>query len=86
MPAANERFHASGGVRPLTVVWEFGSASPARTFVEAATSQSRRSVVRQPPKALSKRQPDNVVEAETDLKREYSPTMKWKAVCKTINR
>ena len=31
--AANERFHASGGVCPLTVLWEFGSLSPARTFV-----------------------------------------------------
>jgi hypothetical protein len=40
--AANERFHASGGVFPQTVLWDFGSASPARTFVkprlrEAAT-------------------------------------------------
>ena len=33
-PAANERFHASGGVCPQTVLWEFGSLSPARTFVE----------------------------------------------------
>ena len=32
-PAHNERFHASGGVRPQTVLWEFGSVSPARTFV-----------------------------------------------------
>ena len=32
--AANERFHASGGVFPQTVLWEFGSLSPARTFVE----------------------------------------------------
>jgi|GEM_PF-2018317 len=32
-PAANERFHASGGVCPQTVLWEFGSVSPARTFV-----------------------------------------------------
>ena len=29
----NERFHASGGVCPQTVLWEFGSLSPARTFV-----------------------------------------------------
>ena len=39
----NERFHASGGVCPQTVLWEFGSLSPARTFVpprlrEAATT------------------------------------------------
>ena len=32
-PADNERFHASGGVCPQTVLCEFGSASPARTFV-----------------------------------------------------
>ena len=32
-PAANERFHASGGVCPLTILWELGSVSPARTFV-----------------------------------------------------
>ena len=31
--SANERFHASGGVFPQTVLWEFGSVSPARTFV-----------------------------------------------------
>jgi len=30
----NERFHASGGVRPQKRLWEFGSLSPARTFVE----------------------------------------------------
>ena len=33
-PAANERFHASGGVCPQTVLWGFGSLSPARTFVK----------------------------------------------------
>jgi hypothetical protein len=32
-PAANERFHASGGVCPQTILCEFASASPARTFV-----------------------------------------------------
>jgi len=32
--AANERFHASGGVCPQTVLWEFGSLSPARNFVK----------------------------------------------------
>jgi len=31
--AYNELFHASGGVCPQTVLWEFGSLSPARTFV-----------------------------------------------------
>ena len=43
MPAPNERFHASGGVCPQTVLWKFGNVSPARTFVnprlrEAATT------------------------------------------------
>jgi len=33
-PAVNERFHASGGVFPQTVLCGFGSLSPARTFVE----------------------------------------------------
>ena len=33
-PAGNERFHASGGVCPQTVLWGFGSLSPARTFVD----------------------------------------------------
>ena len=33
-PAGNERFHASGGVCPQTVLCEFASASPTRTFVE----------------------------------------------------
>ena len=42
-PADNERFHASGGVCPQKHLWEFGSVSPARTFVnprlrEAATT------------------------------------------------
>ena len=32
--AANERFHASGGVCPQKVLLEFGSLSPARTFVK----------------------------------------------------
>jgi hypothetical protein len=41
--AANERFHASGGVCPQTVLWEFGSTLPAGTAVnprlrEAATT------------------------------------------------
>jgi hypothetical protein len=31
--SANERFHASGGVCPQKHLWEFGSLSPARTFV-----------------------------------------------------
>ena len=33
--ATNERFHASGGVCPQTVLWEFGNLSPARTFVKS---------------------------------------------------
>ena len=33
-PADNERFHASGGVFPQTILWEFGSLSPVRAFVE----------------------------------------------------
>jgi len=32
--AGNERFHASGGAFPQTVLCGFGSLSPARTFVE----------------------------------------------------
>jgi hypothetical protein len=32
-PAPNERFHASGGVCPQTVLWEFGSVSPSGNFV-----------------------------------------------------
>jgi len=32
-PADNERFHASGGVRPQKHLCEFASVSPARTFV-----------------------------------------------------
>jgi len=32
--AANERFGASGGVCPQTILCGFGSLSPARTFVE----------------------------------------------------
>ena len=31
--ATNERFYESGGVCPQTVLCEFASASPARTFV-----------------------------------------------------
>jgi hypothetical protein len=31
--AYNERFYESGGVCPQTVLCEFSSASPARTFV-----------------------------------------------------
>jgi hypothetical protein len=33
MPADNERFYESGGVCPQTVLYDFSSASPARTFV-----------------------------------------------------
>ena len=33
MPACNERFHASGGVCPQIVLWEFASESPALTIV-----------------------------------------------------
>ena len=47
MPAANERFHASGGVCPQTVLCGFGSLSPARTFVEPPPSPSRHPVMRQ---------------------------------------
>ena len=34
MPALNERFHASGGVCPQTVLCGFGSLSSAQTFVK----------------------------------------------------
>ena len=42
---ANERFHASGGLHPQTVLWEFGSAPPVQAFVsprprKAATTLS----------------------------------------------
>jgi hypothetical protein len=39
-PAVNERFHASGGVCPQAVLWEFGSLSPARTFVNPRLRQA----------------------------------------------
>ena len=42
---ANERFHASGGVCPQTVLCEFGSLSPARAFVEPPPAQSRMGVI-----------------------------------------
>jgi len=38
---ANERFHASGGVCPQKHLWEFGSVSPARTFVKPPPAWSR---------------------------------------------
>jgi len=44
-PADNERFHASGGIRPLKHLWEFGSASPARTFVKPPPAWSRHHVM-----------------------------------------
>jgi len=40
-PAVNERSHASGGVCPQTVLWEFGSLSPAQTFVEVQDMQKQ---------------------------------------------
>jgi len=45
MPAANERFHASGGVFPQTVLWGFGSLLPARTFVYPPPAWSRHHVI-----------------------------------------
>ena len=45
--ADNERFHASGGVCPQTVLWEFGSLSPARTFVKPPPRWLQRGTVRQ---------------------------------------
>ena len=44
MPADNERFHASGGVRPQKHLWELGSVSPARTFVKPLPAPSRHHV------------------------------------------
>ena len=41
MPADNERFCESGGVRPQKWEYKFGSVSPARTFVDPPPSQSR---------------------------------------------
>jgi hypothetical protein len=43
--AANERFHASGGVCPLTILWEFASASPARTFVSPRLREAAATLV-----------------------------------------
>jgi len=43
--ASNERFHASGGVCPQTVLCGFGSSSPARTFVKPPPAWSRHHVV-----------------------------------------
>jgi hypothetical protein len=42
--ADNKRFHASGGVCPQKHLWEFGSLSPARTFVKPPPAQSCRDV------------------------------------------
>jgi len=44
--AYNERFHASGGVFPQTVLCGFESLSPARTFVEPPPAPSRHPVSR----------------------------------------
>jgi len=41
----HERFHASGGVCPPTVLWGFGSLSPARTFVDPPPAWSRHHVM-----------------------------------------
>jgi hypothetical protein len=45
MPAYNERFHASGGVRPQKHLCELATASPADSSVKPATTQSRLGVV-----------------------------------------
>ena len=37
---ANERFYENGGVCPQTVLYEFASASPARTFVNPRIQKS----------------------------------------------
>jgi len=42
--AHNERFHASGSVCPQTVLYGFGSLSPARTFVNPPPAWSRHHV------------------------------------------
>ena len=46
MPACNERFCEMAAVTPQTILREIERLSPAGTFVEAATSQSRQNVVR----------------------------------------
>jgi len=48
MPSPNERFHASGGVFPQTILWGFGSLSPARAFVEPPPAPSRHHIRRHP--------------------------------------
>ena len=44
MPALNERFCEMAALTPQTILWEIERLSPAGTLVEAATSQSRRSL------------------------------------------
>ena len=53
-PSANVRFGASGAVTPQTILYRFERLSPAGTFVEAATSQSRWDVVRKRSTASTK--------------------------------
>jgi hypothetical protein len=43
-PAGNERFCEMAALTPQTILWEIERLSPAGTFVEAATSQSRQHV------------------------------------------
>jgi len=45
IPAHNERFCEMAAVTPQTILWGIESLSPAGTFVEAATSQSRWDVI-----------------------------------------
>jgi len=45
MPACNERFCEMAAVTPQTILREIERLSPAGTFVEAATSQSRQNVI-----------------------------------------
>ena len=44
MPAANERFCEMAALTPRTILCGIERLSPAGTFVEAATSQSRQHV------------------------------------------
>ena len=46
MPAPNERFGVMAAVTPQTILWEIECYYPAASVVEAATTPSRRDVVR----------------------------------------
>jgi hypothetical protein len=89
MPAYNERFYESGGVCPQKHLCEFGSLSPARTFVKPAAFikppprwlQCADSVVEKVSRAENGVQFDNRAELRTVPKTEYEPTNDLKRKC-----